>query len=133
MISKQEFVKKVHRLGHEITYAFNNPNDIDETEWEMANVVLPNLNASVPGIGILSGPKRIRCFLTVCSVIDTMIKKEQLTSTSAFLAMVLLAVTNSRFETALDQFVHWAPRMSWQEAVEFPDFALNFFKQIRGS
>jgi hypothetical protein len=59
-------------------------------------------------------------------------ESEQLTFEAATLAVMILLVTSPDFSKAYALFMHRAPGISWQEAIDLPRMALEFFKAARG-
>ena len=129
MISKDQFLKRVYQLNSEVEPGWAESVDAN---WESAIAAATKINATMPGIGFLSWKKRTNCFVAVCAAIDAMMLRGQLTKDAAFLTMHILSLTNSKYAKAQQQFMLWAPRMSWQEAIEFPRMAIEWFKAARG-
>jgi len=129
MISKDEFIKRATEM--ELTCDPAIFQEVD-TNWDRAVRAAGILESQMPGIGILSESKRIGCFLAVCSQIDRLMESEQFTFEAARLAVLILLVTSTDFSKAYALFMHRAPDISWQEAIDFPRMALEFFKAARG-
>jgi hypothetical protein len=129
IISKDEFIRRLTKMG-----LADEPGIFEEIDrdWDLAMQVAGILKSEMPGIGVLSERKSIRCFLSVCSHVDRLIESKQLTFETATLALLILRVTSSNFSKAQGGFMYRAPNISWQEALSLPKTALEFFKAARG-
>jgi hypothetical protein len=129
MISKADFIKRASQMGLAEGPTLSQQINSD---WDVAARTADVLESQMPSIGILSESKRIGCFLSVCTHIDRLMESGQLTLDAAMLALLILQVTNKDFLKAYGLFMHRAPNIPWQEAINFPQMALEFFKAARG-
>ena len=73
IISKDEFIRRLTKMG-----LADEPGIFEEIDrdWDLAMQVAGILKSEMPGIGVLSERKSIRCFLSVCSHVDRLIRIE---------------------------------------------------------
>ena len=129
MISKTEFFRRAAQAGSDSEPGWTGCVDAN---WDAAVATARILESGMPSIGILSERRRIACFLAVCSQIDSLMESGQLTLDSAMLAQHILMLSSSNYSKARSAFMHRAPNISWQEAVDLPQMALEWFKAARG-
>ena len=72
MITKQQFLDNLKTEGEE--YIDEIAKELDDLNFEEHVDIASRANAAMPGIGFMSMPKRLNCFMAVCRHLDVFIE-----------------------------------------------------------
>ena len=121
MIGKQHFISKLSSVGLD-TAALHSVLGRYEDFADLAE----ELRRSMPGIGFASASQRMNCFIAVCRHLDAMIESGRVSLGDSQFVLMILRLSDKKFEKAITMFDTRGPRYSLRERAEMPRSAREY-------
>lgn len=107
--------------------------------YDHAHNIASYAQQRMPGIGLMSGKKRLNAFYTVCEVVQNEMMKEEAFSRlssderwrRAQLILQIIRFMDSNFDTAAATFEHMARYLKPHEAALMPELAMVYAARYR--
>lgn len=98
--------------------------------WDSSHKAACLVKSRMPGIGFFSVAKRMNCFLAVCSDLDALIDRGEITLEDSQLALNILRLSDSTFTKAITIFDIRGTRFRAIDRVELPNSAHEYLKGL---
>jgi len=126
MISKEDLLLTVGRgkpLSSDITETIN-------AAYSVAREIAEEVEPKIPSIGFLSRKRRISAFMYTCEVINEYVKNKKITLGDSQLVLVILRLSNSKFNKAISMFDILAHRTTLYDRATMPLVAREYLAGI---